>query len=50
MICDVYLGKIPNLAFQGFIEKLFTKIATKQEFTWLSTHMTMVFETSVTKF
>jgi hypothetical protein len=38
-----YLGKIPNKAYQGFIEKLFTKNATKEEFTRLSTHVTMVF-------
>jgi hypothetical protein len=32
-----YLAKIPNMAFQGFIEKLFTKNGTKQDSTWLST-------------
>jgi hypothetical protein len=50
MICDVVPRKIPNMAFQGFIEKLFTKNATKYEFTRLSTHVTMVFETSIAKF
>jgi hypothetical protein len=50
MICDVVPRKIPNMAYQGFIEKLFTKNATKQEFTSLSTHVTMVFETSTTNF
>jgi hypothetical protein len=30
------------MAYQGFIEKLFIKNATKQEFTWLSTQVTML--------
>jgi hypothetical protein len=38
------------MAYQGFIEKLFTKNATKHEFTWLSTRVTMGFETSTVKF
>jgi hypothetical protein len=37
MICDMVPRKIPNMAFQGFIENLFTKNGTKQDFTWLST-------------
>jgi hypothetical protein len=45
-----YLGKILNMAYQDFIKKLYTKNATKQEFNWLSTHVTMIFETSIANF
>jgi hypothetical protein len=38
------------MAYQGFIEKIFTKNATKQEFTWLYTHVIMVLETSIANF
>jgi hypothetical protein len=34
-----YLAKIPHMAFQGFIEKLFTKNGTKQDSTRLSTQL-----------
>jgi hypothetical protein len=34
---DVGPRKIPNMAYQGFIEKLFTRNATKEDFSWLST-------------
>jgi hypothetical protein len=37
MICDMVRRKIPNMAFQGFIENIFTKNGTKQDFTWFST-------------
>jgi hypothetical protein len=30
------------MAYQNFIEKLFTKNSTKQDFTWLSIQLTMV--------
>jgi hypothetical protein len=45
-----YLGKIPKMAYQGFREKLFTKNGTKQDFTWLSTLLTMVYESSIVNF
>jgi hypothetical protein len=38
------------MAYQGFIGKLFIKNANKQEFTWLSTHVTVVFEISIANF
>jgi hypothetical protein len=33
MICDMVHRKKPNMACQDFIEKLFTKNGTKQDFT-----------------
>jgi hypothetical protein len=50
MICDVVPKKIPNMAYQDFIEKFFTKNPTKQDFTWLSTELTMVYAISIAKF
>jgi hypothetical protein len=38
------------MACQGLKEKLFTKNTTKQEFTLLSTHVTMVFATPMANF
>jgi hypothetical protein len=38
------------MAYEGFREKLFTKNATKQAFTWLSTLLTMVYESSIENF
>jgi hypothetical protein len=37
MLFDMVPKKIPNMAFKGFIVKLFTKNSTKQDSTWLST-------------
>jgi hypothetical protein len=45
-----YIGKITNLAYQGLREKLFTKNATKQELTWLSSQVTMVCASSIPNF
>jgi hypothetical protein len=49
MICDVVPKKIPNMAYQGLRENLFTKNGTKQELTWLSIHLTMVYASSIVK-
>jgi hypothetical protein len=38
------------MAYQDFIEKLFTKNGTKEEFTWLSTQLTMVCKISIENF
>jgi hypothetical protein len=38
------------MAYQYFIGKIFIKNANKQEFTWLSTHVTVVFEISIANF
>jgi hypothetical protein len=35
MICDLVPRKIPNMSYQHFKEKLFTKNGTKEDFTWL---------------
>jgi hypothetical protein len=50
-ICDVVRRKkIPNMAYQGFREKLFTKNGTKQGFTWLFTQLTMVYTSFIENF
>jgi hypothetical protein len=51
MICDVVpRKKIPNMEYRGFIEKLFTKNATRQEFIRHSTQLSLVCASSIANF
>jgi hypothetical protein len=45
-----YLGKIPNMAYQHLREKFFTKVGTKQDFTWLSSQLSLVCASSIANF